>query len=117
MKKFKVAQVQDKYNLIINGGAENGILPNQRFIVYVLDGPTIINPDTSEVIGKLETVKGTGIVSFLEDKWCRITSDRYRKATEHDKAIRVDTSFYDINQEKIKIPFDPVSVGDLVKPI
>lgn len=117
MKKFKVAQVQDEYNLIINGGAENGILPNQRFIVYVLDGPTIINPDTSEVIGKLETVKGTGIVSFLEDKWCRITSDRYRKASEYDMFKRDESNIYDILQEKIQIPFSSVSVGDLVKPV
>ena len=57
MKKFKVIKIEDPYRVIINAGSNNGILLNQQFIVYALDGEELIDPDTKKSLGRLETVK------------------------------------------------------------
>lgn len=132
MNKYRIVEIQDAYNIIINGGAKNGILPNQQFIVYSLDGKELFDPETNESLGHLETVKGTGTVTFLEDKWCRITSDRYRKYTAFDKLTEVPsvtrtdlvltTSPDYVPVEEIKVgdsiqlPFHDLSKDDIVKP-
>lgn len=120
MKKiFKVAQIKDSKNLVINAGSKDGIKENQRFIIYSLDGEEIIDPDTGEFLGNLEVVKGTGTVSFLFEKHCTITSDIYKKYSPME--IHAFSLTTPITQEEKKngkhCPFENPKVGDLAKPI
>lgn len=132
MKRYRIVKIEDPYNIIINGGAKNGILSNQQFTVYSLGGEELFDPDTNESLGHLEVIKGTGTVSFLEEKWCRITSDRFRTYTLYDKMNSVDAklSAYRVHNplfdepvikspevgDRIRVPFCDLSINDFVKP-
>ena len=81
---IKVAKVRDEYTLVLNKGANDGIKPGQRFLIYSL-GEEIIDPDTQKSLGQLEIVKGTGKVTHLQPSMATLQSDM---KTPPSKAIR-----------------------------
>jgi len=117
--QIKVAEVIDRYKLVINKGLNAGIKKEQRFLVYII-GDEIFDPDTKESLGNLDIIRGTGRVVHLQDSMATIESDMIRHI---HRSIRdgFSTFKYMGGEETIyeteKIPFENPSKGDLVKPV
>lgn len=122
MSQYKVVGIFDNdYKLVINAGANKGIKIGHRFLIYALSEYEIIDPDTSESLGHLEIVKGTGKVVHVQEKMSTIESDTYDSAPP-TKIIRKRNSLwgnYDATEEqtisKEHIPFESPKKGDFAK--
>ncbi|MCJ7442966.1 MAG: hypothetical protein MUO26_00280 [Methanotrichaceae archaeon] len=129
MDEFKfpaeVIKVIDSRRVVINRGDKDGILVGQRFLIYEI-GENLIDPVTKGDLGRLEIVKGIGIVSHLQPKIATISSDMKRQAEK--RVIKRETTILnfslgrgpeeEIVEYPIKIkPFDDPKVGDKAKPI
>ena len=53
----KVAKILDEYSIVINVGRNNGVVDGMVFAVFVQSNEDIKDPDSSEVLGKLENIK------------------------------------------------------------
>lgn len=122
-KIYKIASVRDEYTLVLSAGENNGIKKDFRFLIYSI-GEEIFDPDSGESLGRLEIVKGTGIVTHVQDKICTLESDMYSKPkdiiTKRIPAMRgiLGDGFSEITTEKgeqYRIPFSDVSKGDYAK--
>jgi hypothetical protein len=69
-------RVIDQENVVINIGSNEGIKRGNRFIIFGV-GDEIIDPDSKESLGKLEIVRGEGIVVHVQEKMCIVRSDEY----------------------------------------
>ncbi|MDD4111181.1 MAG: hypothetical protein PHS54_06540 [Clostridia bacterium] len=70
----KIAKIQDKYRVIINKGASDGVTKNMKFYVYE-EGEEIIDPDTKEIIENEEIVKAYLKVIHIQEKIAILESD------------------------------------------
>lgn len=120
--KCKVADIIDDYKLVLNVGTKHNVEKGFRFSIFSISESDIIDPDTNESLGKLETPLGTGKVIHVQEKICIIESDMYLKSTgkitKTTKPIGL-LPMYDqemvtkeIPNEKIHKPFDVVKIGD-----
>ena len=75
-KQFRVVDVIDQENVVINVGANGDIKRGDRIILYGV-GKEIIDPDSNESLGHLELVRGEGIVVHVQEKMCIVRSDEY----------------------------------------
>lgn len=66
-----VARIEDEHTLIINRGSEHNVIEGMVFGVLADDGDKIIDPETSEVIGELPTVKLRVRVTEVHPKYSR----------------------------------------------
>ncbi|MBZ1511525.1 hypothetical protein J6K93_10485, partial [Leuconostoc mesenteroides] len=57
-KKIKIIKIRDETAFVINAGSDDNIKENDQFEIIDLDGEQVIDPDTNEVLGKLNTSKG-----------------------------------------------------------
>lgn len=74
-KDVHVAHIIDSHQLVLNVGSEDGVDLGIRFLIYGLSEDDIIDPVTSKPLGRLELVRGTGSVTYVQDKMSIITSD------------------------------------------
>lgn len=127
---FKVAQVINNYELVINAGSNKGITEGSRFLVYSL-GKEVVDPDTNESLGKLEIIKGIGKVIHVQEKMSTIKSTELQKPAT--RRITKETPTFDpmfanrfwgipqsekiITEEETPTlkPFNDPQVGDFVK--
>lgn len=122
-KAIKVIKVIDEFQLVLNVGSIDGITDNHRFLVYEL-GEEFQDPETGEILGRLEIVKGTGIVSHLQEKMCTICSDKINK-TIAQKIITESTPQSILGfgtrkttesiPEEEKIPFSNPNINDYAR--
>ena len=63
----KIAKIQDKYRVIINKGAEDGVTKNMKFYAYE-EGEEIIDPDTNNIIEREEILKAHLNVIHVQEK-------------------------------------------------
>lgn len=122
LKNIKVARVIDPYKLVINKGLNYGIEKGQRFLVYAISSDEIKDPETGESLGNLEIVKGTGIVTHVQEKIATVESDRKSKAFRKTIRKPIMTFSQFSGEEEIidpaeTIPFDDAEINDLVKGI
>ncbi|HCW08231.1 MAG TPA: hypothetical protein DGG95_12795 [Cytophagales bacterium] len=117
---IRIAKVIDDYKIVINKGSNNGIQVGQRLLVYAI-GEEINDPESGESLGQLEIVKGTGVVTHVQEYISTVESDR--KSKSFRKIIRKPLLAFQLaGEEEIinpseTIPFDEPKVGDLVKGI
>ena len=79
MNEFKIAKVVhiiDQENIVINAGENKGIKIGDRFIIFGI-GTELFDPDTKESLGRLELVRGEGVVEHVQEKMCIVKSDEY----------------------------------------
>lgn len=86
----KVVHVQDNYTVVINAGSLRDVKPGKRFLLVGL-GEVIVDPDTNEELERLEVVRGTGVVTHVQDKIATLRSSEYDKSPE-EKEIKKVTS-------------------------
>lgn len=121
-KNIKVAKVINQFKVVINIGSDDGIEIGQRFLIYSISEDDIKDPETGESLGNLEIVKGTGVVTHVQDKMATVESDRESKAFRKTVRKPFMTFSQFAGEEEIidpakTIPFDDVEVKDYVKPI
>jgi hypothetical protein len=110
----------DDAEVVINKGENDGISPNDRFLIYAI-GEELFDPDTGENLGKLEIVKGIAKPKHIQEKTTTLVSAEYyppRKRIIRRNNI-LDFSRADEIEESPPevVPFKGVKVGDLVKPM
>jgi hypothetical protein len=124
-----VLKVLDPYRLVINVGSNAGITEKDRFLIYEL-GEELIDPETKEVLGRLEIVKGTGKPTHIQEKLTTIESTRTRQQPEKRRTVtKSGDPFMTVlaparSVEEIVEPSEPrlvafneVTVGDHAKKI
>lgn len=102
----QVALVEDDYTLIINRGAESGVVPGMVFGVHTGVGPVITDPESGRELGRLSREKLRVRVFDVHPLFARAHTF-------------VDTGdFHDL----LRVPFDSghddvvtVDVGDVVE--
>ena len=95
-------------------------VPQIPRLIYNL-GDAIRDPETGEVLGDLETIRGTGIAVHVQAKMSTIRSDM-RKDSGTYLTTGVIASLFEPIDFKAKppqgdVPFSSVSVGDSVRMI
>lgn len=115
-----VIEVIDEFKIVINRGAAD-VHKGQRFLIYS-QGKELFDPETSESLGQLELLRGTGIVTHVQDKMATITSDR--RSSPRRRVIRAGTyaAMLGGGEETIEdpaeaLPFECPERGDLAKPV
>lgn len=112
----KVVKVLSPTELVINVGSADGVNSYDKFLVYA-EGEEIRDPDTGEMLGRLEIVKGKAEVVHIQE---RITTIR---CTAKKKALRdrwVKNPFWiepKLVTEEVEITdsFQDPHVGDRVR--
>ena len=120
-----VAQIIDQYTIVINLGSQSGVRLGKRFLVYGI-GPEIKDPTTNQSLGQLELVRGTGVISHIQEKMATLTSDMQRnnrkviRKTSTNELTRAFGGSHVVEEEVAnpeRIPFDDPAIGDLIKPL
>ena len=109
MKEIRIAYIIDPSTLVLNVGNVDGIEKGQRFLVYGLSDDEIIDPQTGDSLGYLEIVRGTGSVSYVQEKMCIIQSDKPTPTTNLSIAHAIGAVKYQ--------PFSSPQVGDYAREI
>ena len=105
----------DDYEVVINKGGNDGISPNDRFLIYAI-GEELFDPDTGENLGRLEIVKGIAKPKHIQEKVTTLISAEYQQPTI--RKVRAKLGEEEIMESPPQvIPFKGVRVGDLVKPM
>jgi hypothetical protein len=63
-----VVRVLASDRVVINRGSRDGVLAQQRFVVYSLDSEPIKDPHTGQDLGQLEIPKGVGVIVHVQDQ-------------------------------------------------
>lgn len=82
----KVIKTINEYKLVINKGAQDGVVSSDRFLIYHL-GEELLDPDTNESLGVLEIVCGEGKPEHIQDRITTLMSTRQKK-TQSKTVIR-----------------------------
>jgi hypothetical protein len=76
----KIAEIRDRYRVIINKGRVDGVQKNMKFYAYD-EGKEIRDPDTQEVLEKVEVLKAYLKVIHVQEKISILESDETEKIT------------------------------------
>jgi hypothetical protein len=120
-KIFKVAKVINNNELVLNAGYNKGIKKGYKFLIYSL-GEEILDPDTGESLGKLETSKGIGKVIHVQEKMSTIkTYGTPAKKTISTQAFNTYLNLINQGEDNTAesepeiLPFENPQKGDLAK--
>lgn len=126
MKDIRVATILDECRIVINAGIVDGIENGTRIVLYEI-GKDITDPITKENLGKLEIVKGSGIVTHVQERIATVESNMKKDGTRtirrKDPYSAALTSFlsvmqpYEVIEELSKetMPFENPMPGDYVR--
>lgn len=127
-----VVKIIDNYKLVCNIGADQGVKLGQEFKVIGV-GDEIVDPESSESLGRLEIVRGVGKVTHVQPKMSTIESSRWESSPQKREIEKTShsysgTSIYssfalgitpkEVTKETIVpgesslLPFDEAVVGD-----
>jgi len=136
----KVAKILDEYSIVINVGRDNDVVNGMVFVVFVQSDDEVKDPDSGEVLGKLEHVKDYIIVSHVQDKFsiC-VAGEKEASSKEHEShgaqtlsgammaesmtarpgGGRVSNEKLNVNTSQVTgVPqLGPISVGDMVRAV
>ncbi|HEX8633804.1 MAG TPA: hypothetical protein VF703_06575 [Pyrinomonadaceae bacterium] len=121
-----VVEVPDSYTVAINRGLIHGVKKGQVFLIYGLSDKDIIDPETNDNLGKLEIVRGTGVVVNVQEKLALIESDKKSKTKRviSRKPRSTFLSSYSameetesIESEGTLLAFDSATIGDKARPV
>ena len=120
-KPFKIVKILDEFTVVMNAGSDLGIYEGQKFLIYELSDEEIIDPDTKKSLGFLEIVKGTGIVTHVQESMSTLKSATYHSTSKKIKHLSpfsnplFNSSVEEIESDKTQVPFDDPEIGDLLK--
>jgi hypothetical protein len=111
----------DDDEVVINKGDNDGISPNDRFLIYAI-GEELFDPDTGENLGKLEIVKGIAKPKHIQEKTTTLVSAEYypprKRIIKRNDILNFSREDEIIEESPPQVvPLKDVKVGDLVKPM
>jgi len=120
----KVIRVLSPTELVINLGSSSGVSETSRFVIYSL-GDEIKDPDTGELLGQLEIVKGRAEAKHIQEKMSTIRSVEKTKLTRDRErllprpprigwAAMPETEMV-TEEVLVPAPFEGVELNDLVR--
>jgi hypothetical protein len=117
----RVVEVIDPFKVVVNRGSSS-VKKGQRLLIYAV-GKELFDPDTNESLGRLEVVRGTGVVTHVQERLCTVTSDQRGSTTR--RTIKRNDAFSiiqgrgdEVVEEPGKFqPFEEPAVGDHAKPV
>jgi hypothetical protein len=114
-----VVNINDEYTVVINRGSTHGIKKGQNFLIYGVSKEEIIDPETGESLGYLETVRGTGTVIHVQEKLATIETNRRSKTkrTITRKPNWIYNEVETIEGEGSYVAFEDPELGDKARPI
>lgn len=84
----KVVNIIDKFTVVMNKGAKDGVKANDKFLVITL-GEIITDPDTGEELEKLEIVRGKVKVIHPQERISTLRSCEYEKSKDQKEIKKV----------------------------
>lgn len=75
---FRIAKIIDETTFIITGGISDGIKEGDKFQIVGQVGEEIKDPETGEVLGTLDSVKGTIVATTLYAKMTIARSETFK---------------------------------------
>ncbi len=135
----KVAKILDEYSIVINVGRNSGVVDGMVFAVFIQSDEEIKDPDSSEVLGKLENIKEHVFVSHVQDRFSTcVAGAKETPCHDHEShgaqtlsgammaesmtarpENRTNTEKLNVNTSQITgVPqLGPISVGDMVRAV
>ncbi|MFV1975441.1 MAG: hypothetical protein ACC651_06800 [Candidatus Scalindua sp.] len=136
----KVARILDEYSIVINIGRNNGVVNGMVFAVFVQSNEEVKDPDSGEVLGKLENIKEHVFVAHVQDKFSTcVAGEKDAPCGEHESHeaqtlsgammaesmtarpgnSRISNEKLNVNTSEITgVPqLGPISVGDMVRAV
>ena len=65
----KIVKILDEYSIVINIGRNNGVVKDTEFVIFTRSDEEVKDPDSGEVLGKLENVKDYVTAAHVQDKF------------------------------------------------
>lgn len=106
--------------LVVNRGSLDGVKIGNRFLVYAVSSEDILDPETGESLGRLEIVRGRGVVTHVQERMATLQPELVKSSR---RVVRRRSPLLAFGDEEVIEPnehrgdFDDPEVGDLVKPI
>ena len=135
----KVAKILDEYSIVINIGRNHGVVDGMVFAVFIQSDEEVKDPDSSEVLGKLEHIKEHVFVAHVQDKFSTCVAGEKDTSCEHEShgaqtlsgammaesmpgssgSNKLSSERLNVNTSQISgIPqLGPISVGDMVRAV
>lgn len=115
-KKFRIAKIIDETSFIITGGSEDGITNDDKFQILGKEKETIVDPETGDMIGTLDTIKGTIVASQVYDNMtlCRskwITTKSPLNNMLGNEVLSIANSLYEGYHQELNVDQDAISGG------
>lgn len=115
---FRIVKIVDSETIVINGGSDNGINKGDSFEIFEI-GQEVIDPDTGESLGTLDTTKDTvcAVNVFPQLTICRHI---IRKSLVPSELIRVTNKTLNVDATQISGGLSSdivIKLGDKVRRI
>ena len=65
--ELKVAQILSPTAIVLGGGSREGVEIGMEFVIYELGDP-VLDPETRELLGRLEIIKGRVQVTHVQER-------------------------------------------------
>jgi hypothetical protein len=108
--------------VVINRGSTDGVKLGSRFLVYALSDDEIVDPETGQSLGRLEIVRGRGVVTHVQPQLATIEPEPI-KSTARRTVKRLEWAITGRGDEIIEEPtmtpgsFEEPQAGDRAKPV
>ncbi len=136
----KVAKILDEFSIVINVGRDNDVVDGMVFVVFVQSDDEVKDPDSGEVLGKLEHVKDYIVVSHVQDKFSTCVAGEKEASSREAESQgaqtlsgammaesmtarpgggRISSGKLNVNTSQVTgVPqLGPISVGDMVRAV
>ncbi len=135
----KVAKILDEYSIVINVGRNSGVVDGMVFAIFVQSDEEIKDPDSGEVLGKLENIKEHVFVSHVQDRFSTcVAGVKETSCEEHEShnaqtlsgammaesmtarpGNKISSEKLNVNTSQITgVPqLESISVGDMVRAV
>lgn len=118
----KVVKIIDEYKLVINKGSDDGVTMSNRFLIYHLDEEVVVDPDTNEILGKLEIVCGEGRPEHIQERITTLVTCRQNKRNTKTVVKHTGMGIFGSTEEIYDpeitmVPFENVDTHCLFKQI
>lgn len=121
--QYRVIEILNSKELLINYGRDNGAIDGQR-IQIIKKGENVIDPDSKEILGTLDIIKGDLKIYRTYPKFSICRDITYKETSILDPiGVRMKTQtpqYHDLNIEdkdisgRWPISTPPIKVGDSI---
>jgi len=118
-----VVAVTDQYTVPINRGSNDYVGVGSRFMLYSLSEEEVKDPVSGRSLGRLEIVKGTGVIINVQSRMSILQSDQWEAPTRRIVRKGPRSFSFGGEEEEVVVPsnrrleFIDSKVGDKAKPI